>query len=214
MRLGVVVAAGGRAERYGAGDKLAADLGGRTLLERTLAALPAHAAVVCVGPTVPTSRPVTWVREDPPHSGPLAAVAAGVPGLPREVTAVALVGGDMPAAGRLLPSLAYALAASGTGAPPASRPDPGPAQCALAVDPSGQRQPLLSVWRRDRLETRLAALAPVADQPVRVLLDGIVVREVPAPTSLTADVDTQDDLARLRAQEAAAPPPGAGSPDG
>ena len=106
--LGVVVPAGGRGRRL-AGHKLAADVAGRPLLDRTLDGLPEDAVIVCVGPSMPTDRDVLWVQETPVFGGPLAAVAAGEAALPPLVTTVLLVGGDMPAAGLAIPALLAAV---------------------------------------------------------------------------------------------------------
>ena len=73
----VVVLAGGTSRRFGS-DKLAAPLGGSTVLDTVLGSLPPEWPVVVVGPPRECRRPVTWTREDPPGGGPLAGVAAGV----------------------------------------------------------------------------------------------------------------------------------------
>ncbi|MFD2077450.1 molybdenum cofactor guanylyltransferase [Actinopolymorpha cephalotaxi] len=78
----VIVLAGGGARRFGGTDKVLLPVGGRTMLDRVLAACVGAASVTVVGPRRPVdpSLPVRprWTREDPPGSGPLAAVAAGL----------------------------------------------------------------------------------------------------------------------------------------
>ncbi|MFJ7968867.1 DUF6457 domain-containing protein [Streptomyces sp. NPDC096324] len=70
--------AGGAARRLGGEDKPGVRVGGRTLLDRVLAACAdATRTVVVAGPR-PTARPVEWAREDPPGGGPLAALDAGL----------------------------------------------------------------------------------------------------------------------------------------
>ena len=59
-------------------DKASIELGGVTLLERALARCPRGAEVVVVGDEVPTTRPVTFTREDPPGGGPAAGLLAGL----------------------------------------------------------------------------------------------------------------------------------------
>ena len=79
-----MVLAGGRAERLGGADKAALDVDGVSLLERALAAVAAARHVVVVGDERPTSRDVTWVREEPAYGGPVAATYAGVDALSRD----------------------------------------------------------------------------------------------------------------------------------
>ena len=79
-----MVLAGGRAERLGGADKAALDVDGVSLLERALAAVAAARDVVVVGDERPTSRDVTWVREEPAYGGPVAATYAGVDALIRD----------------------------------------------------------------------------------------------------------------------------------
>lgn len=173
----VVVLAGGSARRFG-GDKLAAPLGGSTVLGRLLAALPAAWPVIGVGPDRPTDRAVRWVREEPPGGGPLAAVAAAVPQVTTPL--VVVLAGDMPDAARALPDLLAAL----LDAPPA---DVG----AVAVDPGGTPNPLLSAWRTTLLADRIPR--PAANRPARLLLDLPHVR-VPVDAAAAHDVDTRADL--------------------
>jgi molybdopterin-guanine dinucleotide biosynthesis protein A len=78
-----VVLAGGRGARLGGADKAGLEIGGRTLLERCLAALADADEVVVVGDERPTSRPVLWTRESPPYGGPVAATYAGLDALTR-----------------------------------------------------------------------------------------------------------------------------------
>jgi len=192
-----VVLAGGTSTRFG-GDKLA------VLLDQVLAGLPPQVAVVCVGPARPTVRsPVTWVREDPPLSGPLAAVAAGVAAGDGPV--VVVVGGDMPRVGAAVGALLAALET--TGDRPAGG---GPVDGAVLVDGDGAVQLLASAWHRDRLVGRLADLAGeaapgtrpsgsaagsgLAGVPLRLLGRGARLVEVTDLWGAGRDVDTPADL--------------------
>lgn len=90
-----MILAGGTAVRLDGADKASLEHQGRTLLEHALAAVADAAEVVVVGEEVPTSRPVTFRREDPPFGGPAAGLLAGRSGLVRPGdTAVLAV--DMP----------------------------------------------------------------------------------------------------------------------
>lgn len=92
-----VVLAGGTAARMGGIDKAAVELDGRTLLELALDALVDADEVVVVAPEpVPTSRPVTFVCEDPPRGGPVAGLLTGVDALLRRPALVGVLAVDMP----------------------------------------------------------------------------------------------------------------------
>lgn len=92
-----VVLAGGTAARMGGIDKAAVELHGRTLLELALDAfLDADEVVVVAPESVPTSRPVTYVCEDPPRGGPVAGLLTGVDALLRRPRLVGVLAVDMP----------------------------------------------------------------------------------------------------------------------
>ncbi|MFD2394956.1 NTP transferase domain-containing protein [Dietzia aerolata] len=75
--VGAIVLTGGRASRLGGVDKARLAVGGRPMVETVLRAARAVAtAVVTVGPGGDT-------REEPPHSGPVAGIAAGLAALPQ-----------------------------------------------------------------------------------------------------------------------------------
>jgi len=77
-------------------DKASIEIHGRTLLERSLAALATLVEIVVVGPEVPTSRPVTFTREDPAGGGPAAGLLAGLDAFPRLPDLVLVLAVDMP----------------------------------------------------------------------------------------------------------------------
>ena len=171
----VIVLAGGRSTRFGS-DKV------RLLLDSVLDGLPAEASVVCVGPSRPARRPhVRWVREDPPQSGPLAAVAAGLATGTSEV--VVLVGADMPHVGLALPALIDALAGAADDAPGA-----------VLVDDDGRAQVLASAWRRESLAVRLASLGDLEGRPLRLVLEGVPLVPVADIWGSARDIDTRADL--------------------
>jgi molybdopterin-guanine dinucleotide biosynthesis protein A len=90
-----VILAGGTAVRLDGADKASLEHEGATLLEHALSAVAEAAEVVVVGEEVPTSRPVTFRREDPPLGGPAAGLLAGRTGLRRPGNTVVLAV-DMP----------------------------------------------------------------------------------------------------------------------
>lgn len=92
-----VVLAGGTAARMDGVDKASVELHGRTLLELALDAfLDADEVVVVAPDSVPTSRPVTFVCEDPPRGGPVAGLLTGVDALVRRPRLIGVLAVDMP----------------------------------------------------------------------------------------------------------------------
>ncbi|MBM6401424.1 molybdenum cofactor guanylyltransferase [Phycicoccus sonneratiae] len=178
----VVVLAGGGSTRFGT-DKLAADLGGVTVLDHLLGGLPAHWPVVLVGPRRDTVRSdAVWVREDPPGGGPLAGVATGAEAV--HTALMAVVAGDMPHAAAAVPRLLTAL--------DEARPE---VAAAVAVDDDAHVNPLLAVYRVAAVREALPASAH--DGPAKRLLR-LPHTEVRVAGTPGRDVDTPDDLERLR----------------
>lgn len=193
-------------------DKLAAPLGGSTVLGELLARVPPGVPVVVVGPVrdvAQRSPAVLVAREDPPGGGPAAAVAAGLNAL---ATAGALAGplswparlpaappaaagadvlvvlaGDAPWSPLAVPTVVRALRAA-----------PPEAGCAVAVDAEGRLQVLLAAHRLGPLQERLSGGAP-AGRSARWLVGAGPVTVV-VPEHLLADVDTPDQLAAARAR--------------
>ncbi|MCU1593103.1 MAG: molybdopterin-guanine dinucleotide biosynthesis protein [Frankiales bacterium] len=89
-----VVLAGGSARRLGGQDKASLVVGGSTLLDRVLDACSEALRIVVVGPSRPTSRAVSWVREEPAGGGPVPALRAGLEKVTTE--RVAVLAADLP----------------------------------------------------------------------------------------------------------------------
>ncbi|MEU6337103.1 NTP transferase domain-containing protein [Streptomyces cellulosae] len=184
-----VVLAGGAARRLGGADKPAVRVGGRSLLDRVLAACAdARTTVVVAGPR-PTARPVTWAREDPPGGGPLAALDAGL----RHVTAehVVLLSADLPFLdARTVAALLDALRR-------------GTADGVLLTDADGRDQPLVAAYRASSLRRELAALSAAhggtAGIPLRRLTGALDLLRISDPVA-SFDCDTWDDIATARAR--------------
>lgn len=182
LRHDVVVLAGGGATRLGGVDKVTLPLAGRSSLDRVLESTSGADRVVVVGPQRPTPVPVTWCRESPEGSGPLAAVAAAMPHTGADV--VVVVAGDMPRVGAALDALLAALAAA-----------PG-VDAAVLHDAAGVAQPLAAAYRRLALTRRLTAVGDPTGRPARLLLDQLVT--VPVTVAGAADdCDTWDDVDRI-----------------
>ncbi|HKG49454.1 MAG TPA: NTP transferase domain-containing protein [Actinomycetales bacterium] len=184
----VVVLAGGPSRRLGQ-DKLAADLGGGTVLDvllEGLAKATADADVVVVGPHRPGPADLLRVREDPPGGGPVAGLAAGMAtnlgrGLGDD-DLVAVLAGDQPFAARALPVLATVVGGDWDGA--------------VGVDRDGRDQPLLAVYRAGPL--RRAIGRHPAGARVRDVVGRLRVARTPLPEDSSVDVDTVADLERAR----------------
>ncbi|MEV4662618.1 NTP transferase domain-containing protein [Micromonospora echinofusca] len=91
-----VVLAGGAARRMGGVDKPARTVGGLPMRERVLAAVADAASRILVGPPGPVPAGVRLTREDPPGGGPVAAAAAGLALLGPGTPVVALLAADLP----------------------------------------------------------------------------------------------------------------------
>ena len=185
-RLGAVVLTGGTAARMDGADKAAIELDGVTLLERALAATVTALEVVVVGEQVPTTRPVTWTREDPRGGGPAAGLLAGLDRFLRPPDLVAVLAVDMP---RVTPGTFARLTEATTPA----------YDGAVLVDADGRRQPLCAVYRTSSLSrARPANREEEHGLAVRRLLDGLELAEVGAVDNEAVDVDTWADLLALR----------------
>ncbi|HEX6447125.1 MAG TPA: NTP transferase domain-containing protein, partial [Streptosporangiales bacterium] len=86
--------AGGGGRGMTGPERVLLEVGRRRLLDRVLDACVDAVRLVVVGPQTEVERPVHWTREDPPDSGPVAAIRAGL----AEVRAdrAALLAGDLP----------------------------------------------------------------------------------------------------------------------
>jgi molybdopterin-guanine dinucleotide biosynthesis protein A len=188
LRLGAVVLTGGTARRLHGLDKAGIEIDGVTLLERALHATLAAAEVVVVGDEVPTTRPVTWAREDPPGGGPAAGLLAGTDRFARPPDLVCVLAVDMPKVNAgTIARLTWAVEA-----------DPG-VDGAVLVDETGHRQPLAAVYRLPSLRAaRPADRAAEHGLPVRRLVGEFRLVEVPTVGDEARDVDTPEDLADLR----------------
>ncbi|KQV10116.1 hypothetical protein ASE03_22060 [Kitasatospora sp. Root187] len=180
-----LVLAGGAARRLGGVDKPGLAVGGRTLLDRVLAACPDARTVVVVGPERPTERSdLHWTREDPPGGGPVAAVAAGLGQISAD--RVLLLAADLPFLdGRTVERLLDALAEH---------------DGALLVDAGGRDQPLAGAYRSSALRAALGDLGEPVGLPLRRLLAPLRLVRLADPDGVSYDCDTWEDLelARLR----------------
>ena len=178
-----IVLAGGTAARMDGIDKASVELGGRTLLELAIDAFLDADEVVVAGPdTVRTTRPVTFVREDPPLGGPVAGLLTAVDALLRPPRVVGVLAVDMP---RVTPYTFRRLreAAAGHDGAFLARP--------------GDRRQLAGVLDAGRLAEVRPGLEDQHGMPVHRLLSRLDLAVVEAEGDEGLDVDTWADLRDL-----------------
>ena len=175
-----LVLAGGAGKRMGSdAAKIDLEVGGITLLERALAAVDDAGIIVVVGPRRSVGRPVTFTSEDPPGSGPAAAIVHGLQFVAADI--VVVLAADAPFAQPAVPRLLDALRREPT------------ADCAMLTDDTGRRQPLVAAYRLDAL-WRAADGGDWADQSVRALTADLDIVDVSAVGSEALDCDTPEQL--------------------
>jgi molybdopterin-guanine dinucleotide biosynthesis protein A len=178
-----VILAGGQATRLGGVDKVLIKVGDLTLLERSIQAVKGADPVVVVGPERDIDAEVTWVREDPPGAGPVAALKAGIAALdlrastvPGEAHVAVLAGDLIGIDAGTVPRLRSIL-----------DENPGVAGAVL-VDTEGYVQWMHGVWR-------LKALRDAGPgRSLKSVLGALPLIEVPERDGESRDVDTPDDL--------------------
>ena len=197
-----VILAGGRSSRLGGVPKQNLTYNGDTLLHRAVAAAAGARVIAVVGPAegdVPAG--ILRCREEPPFSGPAAAIAAGLSELRTSggpgARFTLVLACDMPGAGPAVIALKDALritehsGAEGGG---------GSRDGVVAVSEDGRRQPLAGFYSTAGLQhsvDELTAKGSLINASVRALLASLDVQPVAVPAGSTADVDTWDDAAAL-----------------
>lgn len=184
-----IVLAGGGSTRLGR-DKTRVDVGGRTALDRVLAALRGATEVIVVGrrrPVHAPGMPLQWSSEDPPGGGPAAGVVAALPLVHRPW--VVVLAGDLPLVSTATVERLLALPASGADDPTYDG--------AVLVDADGRRQHLTVALRAERLREH-AAGRDWHGAAMWSLLDGLTLVEVAAVGSETLDLDEPDDVDVVR----------------
>jgi molybdopterin-guanine dinucleotide biosynthesis protein A len=178
-----IVLAGGAAARLDGADKPALLIGASSMFERVLDAVSDAGRIVVVGPQRPTHRHLIWCVEQPPGSGPLAALAAGVHQVHSEV--VLVLAADLPWIGSAVPRLLAAVAED-----PLS-------DCAVLVA-AGRRNYLAAAWRRTGLLRALASIPDVHGGAMRQLYAAARTIDVNDDDGAGRDCDTWTDIQQAR----------------
>lgn len=189
MPIGAIILAGGTARRLGGASKPDLELNGRRLLDIVLDAVGDSGPRVVVGPPeLEVPQGVRRVQEDPPFSGPAAAIATGLaalgePGAKDAPEAVLLLACDLPAAGQAVARL------RGSTGPDGAPPGDG----VILVSPDGQREWLAALVRTNALHEAVRRLGTPQNRPVHTLLTPLALHEVWVTADVVADIDTWQD---------------------
>lgn len=193
MTFDAVILAGGRARRLGGANKPELRVHGRRLLEHALAAADGARQIVVVAPdSVAVPSTVIRTLENPPHSGPVAAIGAGMAALAARGEPsdhVLLLACDTPAAASAVPRLREVLEST------TNEDTDG----AVLRDDSGQ-QWLIAMLRTATLRHRLVDLEPLAGKSMRELMENLRLASVPAIGTESHDVDTWKDFAEFSSE--------------
>lgn len=183
-RWSAIVLTGGTGARLGGVDKAGLVIAGRPLLDRLIDALPVEVPVIIAGPPRPVQRPAEFVVEDPPSGGPAAGIVAALGLVSTPLVGTLAV--DVPAGATVMDAALGVLQ------------DDDDADVVVPVDADGRRQVLCSAWRTDALRSAAGRHPDWHGRPVRDLLAGMRVRELPLSRGELDDIDTPEDLEKAR----------------
>ena len=210
-----IILAGGRSSRLGGTPKALLESSGRTLLAVALQAAAGARSCAVAGPPELSGAveaagvPALLVREDPPFSGPAAAVAAAwtalmkrdqEAGTPQPEWTLVLAC-DMPFISRAVEVLLAEAGSSAdaNGFKDGSRNAPLQSRSLLCIDESGRPQPLAALYRTAALGTAVAGFdrpGGLENLSMKRLLARVQWKDVAVPPHSTADVDTWEDAGR------------------
>lgn len=180
----VILLTGGSSQRMGT-DKAAVKLGSDTLLDFQLAQIPSGVPTIVVGEAMASHPELIFTREDPPSSGPVAAVAAGL-ALTR-TSEVVLLAVDAPFALPQLLPLRLAIHSTAL----------------IPQDVAGKPQYLAGLYLCTALRAAFDQIGNPTDKSMRELIRYLPHAKHLALTPENADyfmdVDTPEDLAAARA---------------
>jgi molybdopterin-guanine dinucleotide biosynthesis protein A len=188
MTIAAVILAGGRGSRLGGADKARVRIGGTTLLSRAVGAArdAGCTSITVAGPASDdeTAADLAWIREDPPFTGPAAALVAALAASTAEATWTLVLACDLVRPDLAVQQLLRDLPLL-----------PGDTDGLCLADASGRPQWLTGVYRSEPLRDAASAVPDAGrDAAVRTLMDDLAIAAVRAAPQAIADIDTWDDL--------------------
>ncbi|QIM16975.1 NTP transferase domain-containing protein [Leucobacter insecticola] len=198
-----VVLAGGRGSRLGGIDKAAVTLQGSRLVDRAVDAARAAGAaqLIVVGPEHAGGEGVAVVREDPPFTGPLAALAAALPLVRHEwllLLSCDLVYPDRVCTVILREFASRRILAEET-APELKDQTTATSDGLVLRDTEGHAQWLAGLYRVSALRAAAQRLgANIENAPLRKLLGELDLVWIDVEPETTADIDDREDLSRAQ----------------
>lgn len=195
MKVNAIVLVGGAGRRLGGVDKAGLQVGGMSLLGRTLGAIqPVTESVVVVGETAERSsllaslrEAVTWTQERPAGGGPVAGVIAGLSAVQVDRDWTLLLAVDQPGVRAVLPALVAAAEQAEVDV-----------EAVAPIDESGRTQWLLAAYRTAVLREALSQAGTGHNQALRSLLKPLRMQEVAVDPADLRDVDEWVDVQAWR----------------
>ncbi len=193
-RFDAIVMAGGRGSRLGGLDKAAIVLQGTPMVDRCIDAARNFGAerVIVAGPVNAGTHADAQVRENPPFSGPLAALGAGA--LEAQAPWVMVLACDLVTPVEIVDQLVYAL-----------RAIPEDFDGIVLEDEDGYPQWLASAFRTEALLAAIAQYRSEAgtleDASLRAVFQKLRIQRRTARPGSTEDIDTPEQLAHARTRE-------------
>lgn len=191
--LGAILLAGGRGSRMGGVHKPLLKIGGETLLDAALrAARDAQCdPIVVVGPADEAHADLTWIREEPPFGGPVAAILTALPSV--DTPRVLVLACDLPRAPDVVRLLVRADAA---------------ADGVCLRDAGGRPQWLAGIYRTDALRAAATTIPDagrnasvrslLADLAIAAMAAADIAHDIASDLDIAFDIDTWDDLDEAR----------------
>lgn len=183
MKTAAIILAGGRGSRLGGVKKAELEIGGQTLLDTVLAAVADCDPRIVVGyQDLFTPPDVVLTRENPPGSGPAAAVAHGLNLVGEDSAWVLTLACDLPGVGKAVPALVEAAAQVSD-------------DVETIYATSGEKlEWLISIHRVGVLRHHIATHHQgVVNCSMRRLFHGLRYEQLTIPPVATHDIDTWED---------------------